>query len=170
MDPNISLRFLFYNEIIKIDTMKKELAVLLLIFILPQKLRADVASDVSEMRKEIKEIKQDIKKMVTKEDLRLLVDMINKRFEDMNKRFEDMNKRFEDMRSYMQTIFMVLGVLNGMIIIILGVIGWRVTQRIKQEQILIIKDLLRRTEIWDEIFQNPQVVDKIIQKIKAKAN
>ncbi len=35
--------------------------------------------------------------LATKEDLKLLISLINKRFEDMNKRFEDMNKRFEDM-------------------------------------------------------------------------
>ena len=108
--------------------------------------------------------------VATKEDIKMLREDIKMVVEMMNKRFEDVNKRFEDMRSYMQTVFMVLGVLNGMIIIILGVIGWRVTQRIKQEQILIIKDMLRRTEIWDEIFQNPQVVEKIAQKVRAKVS
>ncbi len=41
--------------------------------------------------------------MVTKDDLKMLIkliekrfDLIDKRFEDINKRFEDINKRFED--------------------------------------------------------------------------
>jgi hypothetical protein len=38
-------------------------------------------------------------------------DDINKRFEDMNKRFEDMNKRFDDINSKftMLTTFMAIG-------------------------------------------------------------
>ncbi len=50
-------------------------------------------------------------KLATKEDLKMLIEMFNKRFEDINKRFEDMqrymekrfeaiDKRFEDMRYY----------------------------------------------------------------------
>ena len=46
-------------------------------------------------------------KLATKEDLRMLIELIdkrfedvNRRFEDINKRFEDVNKRFEDMRYY----------------------------------------------------------------------
>jgi hypothetical protein len=40
-------------------------------------------------------------KLVTKEDLKLLIELINKRFEDVNRRFEDINKRFDDMRYYL---------------------------------------------------------------------
>jgi len=39
-------------------------------------------------------------KLATKEDLKLLIDLVNRRFEDVNKRFEDMNRRFEDLRYY----------------------------------------------------------------------
>jgi len=35
-------------------------------------------------------------KLATKEDLKLLVDLIDRRFEDINRRFEDVNRRFED--------------------------------------------------------------------------
>ncbi len=39
-------------------------------------------------------------KLATKEDLKMLIEMFNKRFEDINKRFEAIDKRFEDMRYY----------------------------------------------------------------------
>ncbi|MHA1262885.1 MAG: hypothetical protein ACTSSA_12475 [Candidatus Freyarchaeota archaeon] len=43
------------------------------------------------------------KEVATKEDIKLLVELINKRFEDMNKRFEELihftDKRFEDMNN-----------------------------------------------------------------------
>jgi hypothetical protein len=35
--------------------------------------------------------------IATKDDIKMLLEFMNKRFEDVNKRFEDMNKRFEDM-------------------------------------------------------------------------
>ena len=35
--------------------------------------------------------------VATKDDIKMLINYTDKRFEDMNKRFEDMNKRFEDM-------------------------------------------------------------------------
>ncbi len=35
-------------------------------------------------------------KLAAKEDLRMLIELIDKRFEDVNRRFEDMNRRFED--------------------------------------------------------------------------
>ena len=34
--------------------------------------------------------------LATKEDLKMIISLIEKRFEDINKRFEDMNRRFED--------------------------------------------------------------------------
>jgi chaperonin cofactor prefoldin len=41
--------------------------------------------------------KEDFKNLLTKEEFKIFVDMVNKRFEAVDKRFEDMNKRFEDM-------------------------------------------------------------------------
>jgi hypothetical protein len=43
-------------------------------------------------------------KLVTKEDLKLLIELINKRFEDVIRRFEDMNNRFMDMYKRFETI------------------------------------------------------------------
>ncbi|MEX2704238.1 MAG: hypothetical protein Q6352_003085 [Candidatus Freyrarchaeum guaymaensis] len=37
------------------------------------------------------------KAVATKDDIKLLMEHTDKRFEDMNKRFEDMNKRFEEL-------------------------------------------------------------------------
>ncbi|MBS7645403.1 hypothetical protein KEJ44_05105 [Candidatus Bathyarchaeota archaeon] len=39
-------------------------------------------------------------RFATKEDIKMLLDFMDKRFEAIDKRFEDMNKRFEDLRSY----------------------------------------------------------------------
>ncbi len=35
--------------------------------------------------------------VATKKDLQMVIELIDRRFEDMNRRFEDMNRRFEDM-------------------------------------------------------------------------
>ena len=43
--------------------------------------------------------------VVTREDLRLAIETINKRFEAVNKRFEDMNRRFEALQKYMDRRF-----------------------------------------------------------------
>ena len=43
-------------------------------------------------------------KLATKEDLKLLIDLINRRFEDVNRRFEDTNKRFEDINRRFESI------------------------------------------------------------------
>ena len=39
-------------------------------------------------------------RIATKEDIKMILDFMEKRFEDINKRFEEMNKRFEDIRYY----------------------------------------------------------------------
>lgn len=93
---------------------------------------------------DIKEIKQ---KMVTREEFKLFVDMVNKRFEDiynyMDKRFEDVNKRFEDINK----MFTIIGTLQGLTIVILGVIGWRVTRYRKEDIELIVENILLREKI-----------------------
>ena len=43
--------------------------------------------------------------IATKDDIKMLLEFMNKRFEDMNKRFEDMNKRFEELREDMNKRF-----------------------------------------------------------------
>ncbi len=80
------------------------------------------------------------KELATKEDLKLFIDMVNKRFEDMNKRFEavdkrfeDMNKRFEDinkrfeelnthMRMYFGLLTIVVTLVNAMLTVVLTVL------------------------------------------------
>ena len=44
-------------------------------------------------------------KWATKEDIKMLMQMMDKRFEDINKRFEAVDKRFEDMYRYMDKRF-----------------------------------------------------------------
>jgi len=69
----------------------------------------------------VKTIKEEISRIlpltvVTKEDLRLAIEAMHKRFEDLQKymdkrfeavdrRFEDMNRRFEDLLNYMDKRF-----------------------------------------------------------------
>ena len=45
------------------------------------------------------------------EGQKMIIEIMNKRFEDVNKRFEDINKRFEDINSRftMLTTFMAVG-------------------------------------------------------------
>lgn len=43
-------------------------------------------------------------RLATKEDIRLIIEFIEKRFGDVNKRFEDINKRFEDMNKRFEDI------------------------------------------------------------------
>ena len=75
----------------------------------------------------VKTIKEEILRIlpltvVTKEDLRLAVEAMNKRFEDLQKyvdkrfeavdrRFEDMNKRFDGLVRLLQIMFIVLSLL-----------------------------------------------------------
>ena len=43
-------------------------------------------------------------KLATKEDLKMLIELIDRRFEDVNRRFEDINKRFEDINKRFEDI------------------------------------------------------------------
>lgn len=132
--------------------MNKVFLFLIFLLLIPAEL---FPQDIS---KDIKEIKE---KMVTKDEFRLFVESVNKRFEDlihyMDKRFEDVNRRFEDMHKYMETVFVILGLIQGIIVILLGVIGWRVTKRIKEEQLLILKDFLGRPDVGSKLAENPQI-------------
>ena len=49
--------------------------------------------------------KEAFEKLATKEDLKMLIEMFNKRFEEINRRFEAIDKRFEDMQRYMNARF-----------------------------------------------------------------
>jgi hypothetical protein len=44
-------------------------------------------------------------RFATKEDIRMILEFMEKRFDDINKRFEDVNKRFEDMKYYVDRRF-----------------------------------------------------------------
>ena len=43
-------------------------------------------------------------KLATKEDLKMLVDMVDRRFQEVNRRFEDVNKRFEEVNRRFEDI------------------------------------------------------------------
>ena len=75
----------------------------------------------------VKTIKEEISRIlpltvVTKEDLRLAIEAMNKRFEDLlnymdkrfeavDRRFEDMNRRFDGLVRLLQIVFIVLSLL-----------------------------------------------------------
>jgi len=87
----------------------------------------------------VKTIKEEISRIlpltvVTKEDLRLAIEALNKRFEDLqryldqrfetvDRRFEDMSKRFDGLVRLLQIMFIVLSLL----IAIFGFLGIYVT-------------------------------------------
>ncbi len=65
---------------------------------------------------------------LTKDDFKLFVEQINKRFEDINKRFEmidkrfeDMNKRFDDLRS---DLYVGLSALAAFTLVLFGFLKW----------------------------------------------
>ena len=66
--------------------------------------------------------KDDIKMLIQQTDKRFedMHKYTDKRFEDMNKRFEDMNKRFEDMQKYMNKRFEFL---TNILIFGFGILG-----------------------------------------------
>ena len=78
-------------------------------------------------------------KLATKEDIKLILEMMdkrfeminkrfetmdkrfedmNQRFEDMNKRFEDMNQRFEDMNKRLALMFTFMNIGFGILVLI----------------------------------------------------
>lgn len=57
--------------------------------------------------------------VVTREDLRLAIESMNRRFEAVDKRFEDMNRRFEDMFRLLRIMFITISLL----IAIFGFLG-----------------------------------------------
>jgi len=68
----------------------------------------------------VKTVREEISRIlpltvVTKEDLRLAIEAMNKRFEDlqkyMDRRFEDMNRRFDGLVRLLQIMFIVLSLL-----------------------------------------------------------
>ncbi len=82
----------------------------------PYFLRGLILDVISEDLMTKDEFAKVFEKLATKEDLKMLIEMFNKRFEDMNKRFEDMqkymerrfeaiDKRFEDLQRYMDKRF-----------------------------------------------------------------
>ena len=71
-------------------------------------------------------------KLATKEDIKLILEMMDKRFEminkrfetmdkrfeDMNQRFEDMNQRFEDMNKRLALMFTFMNIGFGILVLI----------------------------------------------------
>lgn len=51
-------------------------------------------------------------KLATKEDIKMILEMMDKRFEAVDKRFEDMNKRFSMMFTFMNIGFAILVLLT----------------------------------------------------------
>jgi len=51
-------------------------------------------------------------KLATKEDIKLVLEMMDRRFEAVDKRFEDMNKRFSMMFTFMNIGFGILVLLT----------------------------------------------------------
>ncbi|MFP4621311.1 MAG: hypothetical protein ACLFM7_08365 [Bacteroidales bacterium] len=51
-------------------------------------------------------------KLATKEDIKMVLEMMDKRFEAVDKRFEDMNKRFSMMFTFMTIGFAILVLLT----------------------------------------------------------
>lgn len=77
--------------------------------------------DQEELRSEIRDIRSVL---VTKDELRLLIEGIYKRFEDVDKRFQDMNKRLDFQG---KLLFWILGAIlttvvlyGGLIIFLIG--------------------------------------------------
>nr|MDO8091797.1 hypothetical protein [Candidatus Sigynarchaeota archaeon] len=60
------------------------------------------------------------KAVATKDDIKLLMEHTDKRFEDMNKRFEDMNKRFEELARLIRLYFAIFGVAVTVLTVIVG--------------------------------------------------
>ncbi len=71
----------------------------------PYFLKGIILDAISEDLMTKSEFAKMFEKLATKEDLKMLIEMINKRFEAVDKRFEDMNKRFEDLQKYMERRF-----------------------------------------------------------------
>ena len=85
----------------------------------PYFLKGIILDAISEDLMTKSEFAKMFEKLATKEDLKMLIEMINKRFEAIDKRFEDMqrymekrfeaiDKRFEDMRYYIDKRFEVV--------------------------------------------------------------
>ncbi len=77
--------------------------------------------------------------LVTKEDIKLLIELFNRRFEDlihhtdkrfeaMNQRFEDMNRRFEDLHRQIRIIQWLIGVGWTILATLLSILLWRLQQ------------------------------------------
>ena len=89
--------------------------------------------ELREVRNELKgEMKEVREKMVTREEFKLFVEMVN--------------KRFEDMHNYMTVIFIVLGLIQGFIMVLIGVMGFRLMKSINE-----IKEMVRKEVIYPEL-------------------
>ena len=73
-------------------------------------------------RKEvIKGISGDIlQNVATKDDIKLVIEFMNRRFEDINRRFEDVNKRFEDINKRFEDMNRCFEFIQKLILFLLG--------------------------------------------------
>jgi len=63
-----------------------------------------------------------LREVATKEDIKLIVETMNKRFEDVNKRFEDVNRRFEELYGSLRLYFIILGAMISLFTIVVSVL------------------------------------------------
>jgi hypothetical protein len=65
----------------------------------------------------------------TKDDLKLLIHMMDKRFEAVDKRFDDVNKRFDDVNQRFNMLMWFIGVLTTVSTTVLAYIMLRVNRQ-----------------------------------------
>ena len=73
------------------------------------------------VRKEMEKL-LPLKDVATKQDIKLLVDLVDRRFEDVNKRFEDMNKRFDELYRISRLSFVILSILISIFTLIVSIL------------------------------------------------
>ena len=73
------------------------------------------------VRKELEKL-LPLKDVATKQDIKLLVDLVDRRFEDVNKRFEDMNKRFDELYRISRLSFVILSILISIFTLIVSIL------------------------------------------------
>ena len=71
----------------------------------PYFLKGIILDAISEDLMTKSEFAKMFEKLATKEDLKMLIEMFNKRFEAVDKRFEDINRRFENMQKFVEKRF-----------------------------------------------------------------
>ena len=68
------------------------------------------------------DFKTTLNNVATKDDIKMVIEMMDKRFEAVDKRFEAVDKRFEDMYKYMDKRFSSLQWFIGIAFVIISVL------------------------------------------------